>query len=509
MLMWHRIWHHSIKNRLTFLFFSITAGAIAVFYFYVVPQLESTLTQQKTDALERDVSNYSRSLQSAITREVTAAELDRITRAIGEETGTRVTLLGIPRDEQPNVAGAPAQEESPPYVISDSRRTDTGVEPSGSNVLEAARSGRAQTTTSAEGGGKLAQVARPLMYQGRPAWVVVFSEPLDEVDENVGVIQRQILIAGALALLLATGIGYFAASALARRVKRLERGAREVAAGNFSEPIPIDSDDELGQLAQAFNEMQHRLARLDSARKEFIANASHELRTPIFSLGGFVELLQDEELDEETRDEFLTTMREQVDRLQKLTTDLLDLSRLDAGSIDLELEPVPLRTLANQVAGEFAAAAARKDSEIEVADRDSQLDIEAVCDPERVAQIVRVLIDNALVHTPAGTHITIAAGRGEQTGGPDTAELLVSDDGPGIKRRDLEAVFERFHTSDSASGSGLGLAIARELAQRMRGDLAVVSRPGSTLFTLSLPLAGERPSAPLPATAAPAAEVGA
>jgi signal transduction histidine kinase len=498
--MWHRIWHKSITNRLTFLFFCITAGAILVFYFYVVPQLESTLTQQKTDALERDASTYSRSLQGAIAREVTATELDRITRAIGEETGTRVTLLGIPRDE-PGIAGVATEEESPPYVISDSRRADSGVEPSNSTVMEAARTGRAQTTTRAEGGGKLAQVARPLLYQGRPSWVVVFSEPLDEVDENVGSIQRQILIAGLLALLLATTTGYFAANALARRVKRLERGAREVAGGNFSEPIPIDSEDELGQLAGAFNEMQHRLARLDSARKEFIANASHELRTPIFSLGGFVELLQDEELDEETRNEFLTTMREQVDRLQKLTTDLLDLSRLDAGSIDLELEPVPLRTLANQVAGEFAAAAARKGSEIDVTDRESQLDIEAVCDPERVAQIVRVLIDNALVHTPEGTSITIAARRGAADTGPGTAELLVSDDGPGIRRRDLAAVFERFHTSDSASGSGLGLAIARELAQRMQGGLEVASRPGVTTFTLTLPLAGERaaPRQPEPA----------
>jgi signal transduction histidine kinase len=490
--MWHRIWHRSIKNRLTFLFFCITAGAILVFYFYVVPQLESTLTQQKTDALERDASTYSRSLQSAIAREVTAAEIDRITRAVSEETGTRVTLLGIPRDEPPAIAGTGTEEQSPPYVISDSRRTDTGVEPSNESVLEAARTGRPQTTTRAEGGGKLAQVARPLLYQGRPAWVVVFSEPLDEVDENVGSIQRQILVAGLLALVLATATGYFAASALARRVKRLERGAREVAAGNFSEPIPIDSDDELGQLAQAFNEMQHRLARLDSARKEFIANASHELRTPIFSLGGFVELLQDEDLDEPTRAEFLTTMREQVDRLQKLTTDLLDLSRLDAGSIDLELEPVPLRTLANQVAGEFAAAAARKESTIEITDRESTVDIEAVCDPERVAQIVRVLIDNALAHTPEGTRITITAGRRHEDGGPDSAELLVADDGPGIRRRDLAVFFERFHTSDSASGSGLGLAIARELAQRMRGGLEVESKPGRTVFTLTLPLAGER-----------------
>jgi signal transduction histidine kinase len=197
--------------------------------------------------------------------------------------------------------------------------------------------------------------------------------------------------------------------------------------------------------------------------------------------------------------------------LQKLTTDLLDLSRLDAGSIDLELEPVPLRTLANQVAGEFAAAAARKESVIDVTDRLSQQDIEAVCDPERVAQIVRVLIDNALVHTPDGTRIAIAARRGAQDGAPDTAELLVSDDGPGIRRRDLAAVFERFHTSDSASGSGLGLAIARELAQRMRGGLAVESKPGSTTFTLTLPLAGERKRPATPeATAEPTrAEVGA
>jgi two-component system, OmpR family, sensor kinase len=508
--MWHSVWHSSIKNRLTFLFFCITAGAILVFYFYVVPQLESTLTQQKTDALERDSSAYTRSLQGAITREVTAPELDRITRAISEETGTRVTLLGIPRDEpQPGLGAAPPEEGSPPYVISDSRRADKGVEPSSATVLKAARTGSPQTTTRAEGGAKLAQVARPLLYQGRPSWVVVFSQPLDDVEGNVSTIQRQILIAGLLALLLATATGYFAASALARRVKRLEHGAREVAAGNFSEPIPIDSDDELGQLARAFNEMQNRLARLDTARKEFIANASHELRTPIFSLGGFVELLQDEDLDEDTRAEFLATMREQVDRLQKLTTDLLDLSRLDAGSIDLELEPVPLRTLANQVAGEFAAAAARKDTEIEVADRESQLDIEAVCDPERVAQIVRVLIDNALVHTPEGTRVTISAGRGSAPGSPDTAQLFVTDDGPGIRRRDLATVFERFHTSDSAQGSGLGLAIARELAQRMRGGLEVTSKPGTTTFTLTLPLAGEReqPARPAAAVQPPPAEV--
>ena len=123
---------------------------------------------------------------------------------------------------------------------------------------------------------------------------------------------------------------------LARRVRRVERAAADVAHGRFKEPLPVDSEDELGQLTRTFNDMQRQLREVDIARKEFIATASHELRTPIFSLAGFVELLQDEELDEETRREFLDTMREQVARLQKLSVDLLDLSRLDSGSVELQ-----------------------------------------------------------------------------------------------------------------------------------------------------------------------------
>ena len=105
---------------------------------------------------------------------------------------------------------------------------------------------------------------------------------------------------------------------LSRRVKRLELAAKHVAAGDFRHPITVDSRDELGQLASAFNAMQRQLEQLDLARKKFIATASHELRTPIFSLGGFVELLEDEELDAETRARFLEQVKQQVERLRKL-----------------------------------------------------------------------------------------------------------------------------------------------------------------------------------------------
>jgi signal transduction histidine kinase len=204
-------------------------------------------------------------------------------------------------------------------------------------------------------------------------------------------------------------------------------------------------------------------------------------------------LLQDEELDDETRAEFLSTMREQVDRLQKLATDLLDLSRLDAGSLELEREPVSLPALARQITHEFAAAAARGGVTLEVVDAEDAADPEALCDGQRTAQILRILIDNAGTHTPPGTHIRVRTGFEPAGGnGKGAAFVEVEDDGPGIKRRDLEHVFERFHTGN-AGGSGLGLAIARELANRMRGRLEVRSRPGETVFTLTLPLAGQRP----------------
>ena len=160
-------------------------------------------------------------------------------------------------------------------------------------------------------------------------------------------------------------------------MKRLERAARKVAAGDFSQPIRADSDDELGQLAAAFDDMQDQLARLDRARKQFIATASHELRTPIFSLGGFLELLADEDLDEETRRAFLEQIRGQVDRMRNLAVELLDLSRLEAGALELRPEPTDVGQLAREVAAEFTPAAAQHESDVTLDLRPEPIELDA------------------------------------------------------------------------------------------------------------------------------------
>ncbi len=300
---------------------------------------------------------------------------------------------------------------------------------------------------------------------------------------------HQVLIGGLIAVMVPIAIGFYFAYVVALRVGRIEAAARKVADGDFATRIPIDSSGQLARLSRTFNEMQRRLAELDTARKQFIANASHELRTPIFSLGGFVELLDEEDPTPEERAEFVRTMREQIDRLTKLTADLLDLSQLDAGAMVIAPSSVDLGSVAREVVREFGPSADRRGSRLELRTPDRPAVAQA--DPDRVRQIIRILLDNALTHTPEGTKVTVTSYSVNRR-----AELTVSDEGPGIPQRAQARIFERFYTADAGGGSGLGLAIARELAQRMNGRIAISSSKRFTSFTLDLPPAGEANPAP-------------
>ena len=467
---------NSVRSRLVLLFFVITAAAVGFVYLYVVPQLESNLTAQKISRLQQQGNREQAKLARAMGEGLSPAELSALVDRISQTAAARVTLLGIPENGQL------------PFVIADSE-PERGAVSAGFGVGTAAAAGGSPSGVESIDGVRSALVAVPIPREDA-TWIAVFSEPLGEVDDNVALIERQILIAGAIALVLALAAGYLAARAHSRRLWRLEEAAQKVADGDFASPIPVDSSDELGQLAETFNEMQRRLADLDSARRQFIANASHELRTPIFSLGGFVELLEDEDPDPEVRAEFVRTMREQVERLTKLTADLLDLSKLDSGAMVMTPQVVNLSHLAREAAREFGPAADNRGSRLEV--RTPASPALALADPDRVRQIIRILLDNALTHTPEGTKVTVSSYNTSTR-----AELTVSDEGPGIPKRTQARMFERFFTGDEVSGSGLGLSIARELANHMDGGISVMARKGFNAFTLDLPPASAvRPTEP-------------
>ena len=464
----------SLRNRLTLIFALIVAGAIGIVYFYVVPRLEDELVAQKLERLGAEARRESSVLQDMLGAGATGKQLERQTVDASSQSSAEVGLFQVKQGATLQIN--PVARSKPGAVALPDVAESTG---------RAAQSRRTVTSTEQTSVGRQAVAVVPLIPgegKRRPVrGVAIFVDSLDDVEANVILIRRRILVAGGIALVLAALAGYLVAGVFTSRIKRLEAAARKVAAGDFSNPIHADSDDEIGQLAAAFDDMQRQLARLDTARKQFIASASHELRTPIFSLGGFIELLEDEELDEETRAQFLAQLRGQVARMRKLATELLDLSRLESGALELRPEPTDVGQLAREIAGEFTPAATAHEARLTVLAARDPIEIE--CDPERVAQVVRILLDNALVHTPQGTDVVVSAARDD-----GHVTLEVADSGLGIRDQTMPHIFEPFYTSaDGARGAGLGLAIARELAEQMRGELTVASRPGETAFKLTLP----------------------
>ena len=441
-----------IRLRLALALLVVVAGSLAVVYLIVVPSLEAELIDAKVDQLEEDASSVVRTGGIRLGSE----------QAFAENAASLV---------QARVVVYLLQDQL--FIMGDSNTSQLSVDVARDPIARrASLTGRIQRGTVERGGRRFGEVAVPLEREGV---VVLLSDSLADPISSLNLIERRLLFAGLIALIFAVVTGYAAASLHARRIRRLERAAERIADGRFDEPVVDRGNDELGDLASAFERMRVRLEKLDRARSEFIANASHELRTPLFSLGGFLELMDDEDVDDATRQEFLATMREQVDRLAKLATDLLDLSRLDAGRMRLEHEPVDLGEVARTVAAEVGALAERSGHAVSVMVQGRPV---ARADELRVLQVVRALVDNALTHTPPGTHITLQAWADKEH-----ASLDVEDDGPGVAPEHAPHVFDRFYRGEGpvASGSGLGLAIARELAQMMHGNVELESRPGRTL----------------------------
>jgi signal transduction histidine kinase len=333
-------------------------------------------------------------------------------------------------------------------------------------------------------------IAYPLKIAGR-RYVLVLMRRLDYVASAFRVVRKAFIEGAAAGLAIALLLGIGLTTRLLRRLERLRDATRELERrGLLASPVPQDDrHDEIGELARAFARMQTRLRRQEAARRAFVATASHELRTPLASLDGMLELLEDdlngEQLDIEDARERTARAREQSRRLSRLAADLLDLSRLDA-EVQLRSEPLELSELGRAVAAEFELAAAEQRVSIDV--HQPPQPHWAQADPGAVAQIVRILLDNALRVAPPGSSIDVQPGADA-----GWARIAVCDGGPGVPASERERIFERFQrgsTTGGRSGFGLGLAIGRELAARMGGSLALSEEgPPGACFALRLPAA--------------------
>ena len=359
-------------------------------------------------------------------------------------------------------------------------RTDPDSSAEFTTAPATARTNRGRRRTTTESGRPVAEVTFPLKIHERRV-IVAARTPISSEHEATGVVRRAFTVAAIAGLAGALLVGTLLAGRLVHRIRRLRDTTLRVSElGPEAELSPDRGRDEIGDLSRAFATMQHRLREQEQARRAFVATASHELRTPLTSLQVMLDLLNEDlraqPADVESARAQAASAEAQVQRLASLAADLLDLSRLDAG-IPLRTELVEVGAIVRSVAGELVA---RPGAQIDLDDNGA---VWAVGDPGSVAQIVRILIDNALVHGLSGQPVHV---RAELDNG--MARVVVEDHGPGIARDERGRIFERFERGADASegGFGLGLAIGRELARRMDGDLTLEGDPPGGRVVLSL-----------------------
>jgi signal transduction histidine kinase len=322
----------------------------------------------------------------------------------------------------------------------------------------------------------------------------------DEYDSALDMLQDSYILRYGRSLLLvsliaAAVLGLIVIRLLTRKLRRIRAAVEAFEAGTYDYRIPITSSDELDELARAFNSMaattlQHveEITRTDALRRELVANVSHDLRTPLASVQGYVEtlLLKDEELTGSERRDYLEVIRRASQRLGRLVGQLFELSKLDARQSEPDREPFSFPELAHDVAQKFAPRAQKKNVDVRVhAGRDVPL---AHGDVGMLERALENLIDNAVRYAPRGSRVEVDVARDG-----DMVRVEVSDEGPGIPSEEQSNIFDRFYRLDKSrtaehKGAGLGLAITRKIAEAHAGtvELAADGGGGST-FVLRIP----------------------
>ncbi|MDR7539816.1 MAG: ATP-binding protein [Armatimonadota bacterium] len=365
-----------------------------------------------------------------------------------------------------------------------------GVRAEGAAVANALRGEEVSGTGAVPGGGEAVYAAVPVRAGGRVLGAVYVLRPLTSLHGQIRHVRWVVAWATVVALAIAGGLALLLARSIAGPVQEMQVAASRLAAGHLDQRIPVRTRDELGDLARSLNYMASELARIDSLRRQFVADASHELRTPVANLAVAVEALKGMvSPDRGDAAVLVEAVEHEVGRLRRLVEDLLDLSLVESGEVRLNLLTVPPAEIIHRAVQPFYPRAEAGGIRLQVELPARLPSVRA--DPERTVQVLTNLLDNALKYTPPGGQVTVSAS--ERRG---HVLLGVADTGPGIPEADLPHIFDRFYKVDKSrtaarGGAGLGLAIAKRLVEAQGGIIMAENVEGrGARFLVALPRAG-------------------
>ncbi len=324
--------------------------------------------------------------------------------------------------------------------------------------------------------------------EGTDASAIIVARPAASLGEIVGDLFPRLVFSGLIGVAAALVLGFALSQSVAAPLRNIARAARSVARGNYRQRVPATGPREVRDLAANFNRMTEEVQRSQQTLRDFLANISHELKTPLTSIRGFSEAMLDGTIDDQVGIErSAKIISDESNRVLRLVQELLDLSRIESGQVLMQQEDIDLHELFEHVGEVFALRSEESGVNMDV----SVLGRAHVRgDFDRLEQVMNNLLDNAFRHTPEGGAVKVTC-RDLQ---PGTLQITVADTGPGIPVNDLPHLFERFYRGDNQTarkGHGLGLAISREIVRAHGGEIWATSETGSgTTFVFTLPIAG-------------------
>ena len=333
-------------------------------------------------------------------------------------------------------------------------------------------------------------VQKPFKYQdinGKEQVIaaIYLNTPITQVNKARATVFRFFIIAVIVSALISIVLVYIFSLRITKPLKQISNAAKVIAGGEFSRRLSIDTEDEIGELAKAFNQMVAALQNLEEMRRGFIANVSHELRTPMTSISGFIEGILDGTIPPEKQKDYLEIVKEEVMRLNRLVNELLDLARMEAGEIHIVTKDFNINELIRRCIIKLESLIMEKNLEI-VANFEEE-DVFVRADIDAIERVILNLIHNAVKFTPETGIICLSTSIQK-----DNVLISVADNGIGMEKEELDMIWDRFYKSDKSRsrdklGTGLGLAIVKNLINEHGQDVWAESEAGrGTTFYFTL-----------------------
>ncbi|MBC7766199.1 MAG: HAMP domain-containing protein [Hyphomonadaceae bacterium] len=330
-------------------------------------------------------------------------------------------------------------------------------------------------------------IAAPMHYSGEVIGAIFMHTHIPEINQArnhlFSLFFKSLLVTFIVAFILI----YFISRRISKPLKLISQAARTISDGKFENRVVVSSNDEIGELATTFNHMADALQNLEKMRKSFIANISHELRTPMTTIHGFIEGIMDGTIPEHEQQKYFKIVLSEVQRLSRLVNNLLDLAKMEAKTYAIEIKSFDINEMVRINLIKFEQAISQKDIQVDVHFEQAQCMV--LADPDAIARVLTNLIDNAIKFSKENGSLVISLAQHAQK-----VHIKICDDGIGISEEDMKYIWDRFYKSDQSRsvdkiGAGLGLAMVKHIIKEHGQDIWVSSQLDEyTCFEFTLPL---------------------